>query len=259
MLLQSPADPENFVPTPGADEEIPVLARTEDQEVPPAVISPVKSPLLVTSASQYSQDSEATVTLSNPSQEQVNDLDLTDEKAPSTDQTKEVQTEKCIFLTEEEYDLLNDLDYDLDFGQDLDKLSTYFSSMVNQSPEIAPAEFERICKQIGAEKLLQVLYDCMSSERMSDERKNLTRLRAIVVIHIMMYSRSQRSNSFQVTLARTLQQFGISDQGLASLRNLGVAAHPRTVKSASQSAAKLHLSRFQIERTFSCVLHRRLS
>ena len=172
MLIQSPADPENFVPTPEADEEIPVLARTEDQEVPPAAISPVKSPLLVTSASQYSQDSGATVTLSNPSQGQVDDLDLTDEKEPSTYQTKEVQTEKCIFLTEDEYDLLKqeaETCPDLDFGKDLDKLS-----MLNQSPEIALAEFEGICKQIGAEKLLQVLYDCMSSERMSDERKNLT-------------------------------------------------------------------------------------
>ena len=197
MLFQSPADPENFVPTPGADEEIPVLARTEDQEVQPAAISPVKSFLLVTSASQYSQDSEATATLSNPSQEQVDDLDLTDKKAPSTYQTKELQTEKCIFLTEEEYNLLKQMAEtcpDLDFGKDLDKLSTYFTSMLNQSPEIAPAEFERICKQIGAEELLQVLYDCMSFKRMSDERKNLTRLRAIVVIHIMMYSRLQRSN-----------------------------------------------------------------
>ena len=99
---------------------------------------------------------------------------------------------------------------------------------------MAPAEFERICKQIGAEKLLQVLHDCMSSERMSDERKNLTRLRVMFVIHIMMYSRSQRSNSFQVTLARTLQQFVINDQGSAFLRNPGVAAHPRTFMSASQ-------------------------
>ena len=78
---------------------------------------------------------------------------------------------------------------------------------------------------------------------MSDERKNLTKLQAMVVIYIMMYSHSQRANWFQVTLARTLQQFGISDQGLASLRNLGVAAHPPTgtVKSAYQSSANLHL------------------
>ena len=76
---------------------------------------------------------------------------------------------------------------------------------------------------------------------MSDERKSLTKLRAMVVIYIMIYSHSQRANWFQVTLARTLQQLGISDQGLASLKNLGVAAHPRTVKSASQSSANLHL------------------
>ena len=48
----------------------------------------------------------------------------------------------------------------------------------------------------------------------------------------MIYSLSQKANWFQVTLARTLEQFGISEHGLASLRNLGVAAHPRTVQAA---------------------------
>ena len=51
--------------------------------------------------------------------------------------------------------------------------------MLNQCPEMAPTKFEKICRQIGANKLLKVLYDCMSSERMSDERKNLTILRAM--------------------------------------------------------------------------------
>ena len=76
---------------------------------------------------------------------------------------------------------------------------------------------------------------------MSTERKNLAKLRAMVVAYIMMYSQSQKANWFQVTLARTLQQFGISDQGLASLRNLGVAAHPRSVKTASKLSAAFHL------------------
>ena len=128
-----------------------------------------------------------------------------------------------------------------DFKKDLEKLSAYFSSTINQCLEISPSEFEKICQQIGANNLLKAMYDLISSERMSDERKNLTKLRAIVVIYIMMYSHLQRANWFQVTLAGTLQQFGISDQGLASLRNLGVPAHPRTVKSASQSSANLHL------------------
>ena len=56
-----------------------------------------------------------------------------------------------------------------------------------------------------------------------------------------MYSHSQRVNLFQVTLARTLQQFGITDQGLASLRNLGIAAHPCTVKAAIQSSSTSHV------------------
>lgn len=101
--------------------------------------------------------------------------------------------------------------------------------------------FEKICKKVGAENLFNLLVDAMSSEKMSTERKNLAKFRAMVVTYIMVYSQSQKANWFQVTLARTLQQFGISGQGLASLRNLGVAAHPRTVKTASKLSAALHL------------------
>ena len=103
-----------------------------------------------------------------------------------------------------------------------------------------PAEFEKICEQIGADNLYKVLCSTMGTERMSNERKYLTKLRAMVVIYIMMYSHSQRVNIFQVTLARTLQQFGITDQGLASLQNLGIAAHPRTMKAAIQSSSTSH-------------------
>lgn len=42
-----------------------------------------------------------------------------------------------------------------------------------------------------------------------------------------------------------MQQFGITEQGLASLRNLGIAAHPRTVKAACLSTASSHLSNLQ--------------
>ncbi|XP_028405775.1 uncharacterized protein LOC114528351 [Dendronephthya gigantea] len=104
-----------------------------------------------------------------------------------------------------------------------------------------PDKFEQVCLQIGAEKLFNKLCNAMSLSRMSAERKHLTKLRTMVVIYIMMFSQSQKANWFQVTLARTLQQFGISDQGLASLRNLGVATHPRTVKMASELSAASHL------------------
>ena len=49
----------------------------------------------------------------------------------------------------------------------------------------------------------------------------------MVVIYMMMYGKSQKANYFQVALSRTLQQFGIAEQGLASLRNLGTPAQFR--------------------------------
>ena len=75
---------------------------------------------------------------------------------------------------------------------------------------------------------------------MSTERKKLSKLRTMVVIYIMIYSQSQRSNAFQVALSRTLQQFGISEQGLQSLRNLGITAHAHTVKAKAKLSSASH-------------------
>ena len=54
---------------------------------------------------------------------------------------------------------------------------------------------------------------------------------------MMIYSQSQRSNAFQVALSQTLQQFGITEQALQSLRNLGIAAHWHTVKAKAKSSS----------------------
>ena len=72
------------------------------------------------------------------------------------------------------------------------------------------AGFEKICEQIGADNLYKVLCSTMGTERMSNERKYLSKLRALVVIYIIMYSHSQRVKLFQVTFARTLKQIGIT-------------------------------------------------
>ena len=185
-------------------------------------------------------DSQSTITLSNPSQDF--ELFLSDQRIPLKTVEKEVQTDECVVISKEEYEnLLKKASSYVDYKKDLEKLSIYFSCVFNRSPAMDVNEFEKICKQVGAENLFNLLVDTMSSEKMSTERKNLAKLRAMVVTYIMMYSQSQKANWFQVTLARTLQQFGISDQGLASLRNLGVAAHPRTVKTASKVSAAFHL------------------
>ena len=62
----------------------------------------------------------------------------------------------------------------------------------------------------------------------------------------MMYGQSQKDNYFQVAFSRTLQQFGIEEQGLASLRNLGIAAHPRTVQAEAKLSASIHLDNVNI-------------
>ena len=53
----------------------------------------------------------------------------------------------------------------------------------------------------------------------------------------MMYSQSQKSYAFQIALSRTLQQFGITKEGLESLWILGIAAHPETVKVLTKSSS----------------------
>ena len=100
-----------------------------------------------------------------------------------------------------------------------------------------PHIFEQMCKIAGAENFYLSIKNAMWSERMSEERKQLCSVRTMVVIYIMLYSQLQKCNSFQVALSRTLQQFGISNKGLESLRNLGIAAHPRTVKILTRSSS----------------------
>jgi hypothetical protein len=41
-------------------------------------------------------------------------------------------------------------------------------------------------------------------------------------------------------LSRTLQQCGLTEQGLQSLRNLGIAAHPHTVKAQAKLSSSAH-------------------
>ena len=104
-----------------------------------------------------------------------------------------------------------------------------------------PTAFESICTRVaGAENLYNCINNAICSNRMSTERKQLSKLRTMVIIYIMVYSQSQRSNSFQVALLRTLQQFGITEQGLQSLRNLGIAAHPHTVKAKAKLSSSAH-------------------
>ena len=119
----------------------------------------------------------------------------------------------------------------------------FFLAYDQQPPTMDPDRFQEICAQAGLGNHFSILNNAMSSTRMSGERQPLTKLRVIVVLYIMMYSRSQHANWFQLSLARTLQQFGISHQGLASLQNLGFVAHPCTMKASMLASSASHLDR----------------
>ena len=145
----------------------------------------------------------------------------------------ECQTTDGVFLSCEEYvKLLKQASLCPDFKNNLNNIRSLLQNL--EEPEMDPEGFQKICRDSGAENLYFCIYDAICTEQMSDERKDLVKVRTMVIIYIMVYSQSQRCNSFQIALSRTLQQFGISERGLESLRNLGITAHPRTVKAQSK-------------------------
>jgi hypothetical protein len=151
----------------------------------------------------------------------------------------ECQTTDGVFLSCEEYDkLLKQASLCPDFKNNLNNIRSLLQNL--EEPEMDPEGFQKICRDSGAENLYFCIYDAICTEQMSDERKDLVKVRTMVIIYIMVYSQSQRCNSFQIALSRTLQQFGISERGLESLRNLGITAHPRTVKAQSKLSSSFH-------------------
>ena len=154
---------------------------------------------------------------------------------------KECQTMDGVFLSADEYaSLLAKASFCPNFSEDLIKIRFHIANL--PQPEMDPTAIEQLCRDAGAKNLYSCINDAICSDRMSSERRHLGKLRTMVVIYIMIYSQSQRSNAFQVALSRTLQQFGISEQGLQSLRNLGIAAHPHTVKAKAKLSLASHSS-----------------
>ena len=114
----------------------------------------------VTADSQKnSQDSESTITLSNPSQTLLDDIEAESNQGVTTIKTygeKDIQTDECILVSKDEYEqLIHKASKYVDFKGDLDKIINYFLSVSNQCPVMDPAEFEKICEQIGGRQHLQ--------------------------------------------------------------------------------------------------------
>lgn len=103
---------------------------------------------------------------------------------------------------------------------------------------MTPEAFKKICKD--AENVYLCIHNAICSDRMSNDHKHLTSIHTMVIMYITICSQSQKVNSFQLVLPRTLQKFGISKQGLESLRNLGITAHPESIKIKSKSCSSSH-------------------
>ena len=185
-----------------------------------------------------------TITLSSPSQALEISSQETRDSFERVD--KECQTSDGVFLSKYEYEnLKKQASFCPDFQNDLMKIRPFVSNM--PSPEMNPQAFEQMCKNVGADNLYNCIKDAICSEKMSDERKHLSEVHTKVIIYIMVCSKSQKSNSFQVALSRILLQFGISQQGLESLKNLGITAHPETIRknvAKSSSLTENHVLTF---------------
>ena len=177
----------------------------------------------------------STITLSSPSQT----VDISQESKQVAE--KESQTADGVFLEKDEYEaLVKKASLCPDFKDDIFKIRSFISK--STQPEMDPKVFEKICSDAGAQNLYKSIRDAICSDNMSEERKHLSGIRTMVIIYIMMYSQSQKSNAFQIAISRTLQQFGITKEGLESLQNLGIAAHPQTVKFLTKSSSSTHSS-----------------
>lgn len=200
----------------------------------------------------YSQSTESTITLSSPSQKywcssqseslsQEQLMPMHNDKVESASQTDH----DIIVLGRVEYQdlLVKAANVPFDMRSEVTKLSQKCYQLFGNSaqPEMNPDKMEKICLEAGAINLFSSIYESMVTERQSSDRKKLNRSRTVVIIYMLLYGLSQKNNWFQIALARTLTEHGISEHGLTSLKNLGIAAHPRTVKSASKASSDSHL------------------
>ena len=121
---------------------------------------------------------------------------------------QECQTDDGVFLPKDKYEeLVHKASSHPNFKNDLNKLRPVISKMAQ--PKMDPEAFEIICRDAGASELYSCIQEAIMLDQMSEKRRNLNKMRTMVIMYIMLYSQSQKCNSFQVTLSRTLQQFGI--------------------------------------------------
>ena len=126
---------------------------------------------------------ETTITLGSHSQTTTADSQESTQKVPQRKSTvyvnKECQTTDVVFLLAEEYrELSTQASFCLDFKNNLNSIRSILQK----------DGFQKNCRDCSAENLYFCIHDAICTEQMSDERKNLVKVRTMVIIYIMVYS-----------------------------------------------------------------------
>ena len=181
-------------------------------------------------------DSEKTDTLSSPSQQ----LWLSSQEESEKNEDKNYLHDEIIM--NEENHLENQQQQKCNTNKEISLLRMKCAEKFKDGFITSDVEkFKALCLEAGATKLFDVICETMRSDRQSEQRKNLNEKRAMTIICTMMYGQSQQANWYQVTLARALKGSGISNRGIETLRNKGVAARPTTVSNTTKKVSSTHL------------------
>ena len=205
-------------------------------------------------------DSEATETLSSPSQKYWTSSQESEVCSPQVDPPPLVPHKVCCEQLGEERGIDENGNVVLErsfFERILEKVSEKPCNLKEElqmirlecnrrfgrdgNPLTDPNEFKELCHTAGAQKIFDVIFDAMSTERQSDNRNMLNEKRVVLIIYIMMFGQSQAANWLQVANTRILKGLGLTSRGVETLRNIGLATHPSTISNCCKKISSAHL------------------
>lgn len=106
-------------------------------------------------------------------------------------------------------------------------------TLMKNIPIFDPKSMRKFCADAGAVNLFDEVINLITVPGQSRETKEKCAIRAVNLIHAMMYAQSQKCSWFQHAQASFLRKNGLSETGLVALWREGMAAHPRTARAMS--------------------------
>ena len=130
-----------------------------------------------------------------------------------------------------------------DLKQELQRVKTkiYQEFVVHQKPTIYdPDEFAQFCLSAGAGQIFNHILEGVTSERHSEERRELNKRRTVSVIYKMCYCLSQVCNVMQVDHALYLHSSNINQEGIDTEYQLGNSCCRKKSNKMQNTLANSH-------------------